>query len=305
MVSVKAVSTNAARRSTSHPFSSHFSEGLTKLIMKIVSFIIAMVALGSGSVAQQQPPIVALETIKSDLALVECKNADRLESVKKLFLSKGANADDIKVDGLRSVENIVVTKKGKTSEIIIIGAHFDKSPSGCGAIDNWTGIVILANLYANFLNMATDKTLVFVGFGREEEGLIGSRAMANAIPKESRGQYCGMVNFDSFGLAYPQVLSNTSSPRMTSFAKELAVEVKMPFSEASVTGADADSSSFLNKEIPSITFHGLSNKWPEILHSSKDKLEAINPQSVLIGYQFGSLYLTRMDPKPCSAFRKA
>jgi hypothetical protein len=80
----------------------------------------------------------------------------------------------------------------------------------------------------------------------------------------------------------------------------------MPFSEASLAGtADADSSSFLNKEIPSITFHGMSNKWPDYLHSSKDKLEAINPQSVYIGYQFGALYLTRLDSKPCSAFRKS
>lgn len=150
------------------------------------------------------------------------------------------------------------------------------------------------------------ETLVFVAFGKEEEGLVGSRAMANAIPKEGRLQYCAMVNLDSFGFAYPQVLSNASSPRMTSFAKELAAEVKMPFSEASLAGvADADSSSFLDKEIPSITFHGLSNKWPEYLHSSKDKLEAINAQSVLVGYRFGALFLNRLDPQPCSAFRKS
>ena len=277
---------------------------MTRPIVCILSLVLAGIAGATPALSQE--PQVTEAMIKSDLALVQCKNDDRLESVKKLFAAKGAKADDIKVDTLKRVENVVVTKKGRTPDMIVIGAHFDKTADGCGAIDNWSGIVILANLYATFLNAATDKTLVFVAFGREEEGLIGSKAMADGIPKERRLEYCAMVNFDSFGLAYPLVLSNTSSPRMTSFAKELAAEVKMPFSEASLAGvADADSSSFLHKDIPSITFSGLSNKWPEILHSSKDKLEAINAQSVLIGYRFGTLYLDRLDSKPCSAFRKS
>jgi len=110
---------------------------------------------------------------------------------------------------------------------------------------------------------------------------------------------------DSFGFTYPQVLSNSSNAKMTKFAKELASEVKMPFADASLAGvADADSSSFLGKDIPAITFHGLSNKWPEYLHSSKDKLSNVNHQSVLVGYNFVALYLARVDPKPCDTFRK-
>ncbi len=272
----------------------------------MITILCLVFAIAPGVFAQPQLSQVNVETIKSDLALVQCKNVDRLESVKKLFALKGAKADNIKIDNLKKVENLVVTKKGKTSDMIVIGAHFDKTADGCGAIDNWTGIVILANLYATFQSVATDKTFVFVAFGREEEGLVGSRAMANGIPKENRTQYCAMVNFDSFGLHYPQVLSNASSSRMMLFAKELASEAKMPVREVSLAGvADADSSSFLNKEIPAITFHGLSNKWSEILHSSKDKLELINSQNVLAGYQFGALYLNRLDPKPCSAFRKS
>jgi Iap family predicted aminopeptidase len=129
--------------------------------------------------------------------------------------------------------------------------------------------------------------------------------MAKAIPKENRAQYCSMVNFDSFGFNYPQVLSNASSPKMTKFAKDLAKEVNMPFSEASLAGtADADSTSFVAKNIPGITFHGLSNRWQEYLHSSKDKIENVKFQSVLVGYQFGALFVSRIDAGGCDMFRK-
>lgn len=47
-----------------------------------------------------------------------------------------------------------------------------------------------------------------------------------------------------------------------------------------------------------------SNKWQEYLHSSKDKIENINTKSVLVGYNFVALYITRIDPRPCSAFRR-
>jgi Zn-dependent M28 family amino/carboxypeptidase len=234
-----------------------------------------------------------------------CKNGDRLEAVKNLFRIRGATDDQIKVEKFDNVENLVVSKSGKTQETVIVGAHYDKVDDGCGAADNWTGLVIIANLFASLRNTETEKTIVFVAFGKEEQGLVGSHAMAKSIPKEKRLQYCSMINFDSFGFSYPQVLSNSSNSRMTKFAKELAAEVKMPFAEVSLAGvADADSTSFLNKDIPAITFHGLSSKWAEYLHSSKDKLENVNYQSVLVGYNFAALYLSKVDAKPCNAFRK-
>jgi len=234
-----------------------------------------------------------------------CKNDERFEAVKNLFKKMGASDNDLKVENFDKVQNLTVTKKGKTNETIIVGAHYDKVNEGCGAIDNWTGLVIVANLYGTLRQYQTEKTYIFVAFGNEEKGLVGSEAMAKSIPKENRPQYCSMVNFDSFGFNYPQVLSNASSPKMTKFAKDLAKEVNMPFSEASLAGtADADSTSFVSKNIPAITFHGLSNKWLEYLHSSKDKIENVKPESVLVGYKFGYLFLTRLDQGTCDMFRK-
>ena len=136
------------------------------------------------------------------MELAPCKGRkERREEVKKLFLKMGAPESDIVFEKLDDVENVVVTKKGKTDETIVIGAHFDKTETGCGAIDNWSGIVIVANLYRTMKDFTTQKTYKFVAFDKEELGLLGSDAMAKKIPKEERANYCAMVNFDSFGFS--------------------------------------------------------------------------------------------------------
>jgi Zn-dependent M28 family amino/carboxypeptidase len=242
--------------------------------------------------------------IKADVELVPCKSDERLEAVKKLFIEKGAAESDLVVEKFDKVENLVITKKGTSRETVVIGAHYDKVDEGCGAIDNWTGIVILANLYGTIKDLTAAKTYKFVAFDKEEKGLVGSNATANAISETERGNYCSMVNIDSFGFSYPQVLDNASSSKMTDSAKALAKEMEIPFSEASLLGvADADSSSFKNIKVPAITFHGLSNDWRNYLHTSKDQLKNVNSTSVYVGYQFVLRYLMKIDAADCNSFR--
>jgi Iap family predicted aminopeptidase len=270
----------------------------------LLSFLVILLSATLQSFSQQVTAFTE-SSIKTDLEKVVCKNGERLDSVRQLFAEKGVPAEDIQIEKLNGVENLVVTNKGKSDEMIVIGAHYDKVKDGCGAIDNWTGIVVLSNLYSAFKKLQTDKTLVFVAFGKEEEGLVGSRAMAKKIPKEERTQYCSMVNLDSFGLAYPQILSNASTPKLSKFTLALAEELKMPSGEASLAGvADADSSSFKEKDIPAITLHGLSNKWQEIIHGSKDSIKNINMEAVEVALRFSTILLSRLDKAPCSEFRK-
>ena len=82
----------------------------------------------------------------------------------------------------------------------------DKVNTGCGALDNWTGIVALAHVFRALRSVPLKKTILFVGFGKEEEGLVGSHAMVDAIKKDGVSEYCAMINIDSLGLAVPQVM---------------------------------------------------------------------------------------------------
>lgn len=267
-------------------------------------FSIFLVLILSLPIAAQTTKFSTEEEIKKDINAVVCKNDERLEAVKKLFQNAGATDAEMKVEKAKSVENLIVTLKGKTEETVVIGAHYDKVAAGCGAIDNWTGIVILANLYRTMKDFSTQKTYVFAAFGKEELGLLGSDEMARSIPKEKRENYCAMINFDSFGFTYPQAMSNISDGKLIELAKETAKELNLPFGKAAIELASSDSDSFRQQKIPGISFHGMSGNWQNYLHSAADKVENVNAKSVYIGYRYGLIYLSKVDAKGCGDFRK-
>lgn len=257
--------------------------------------------------AQQTKSIVSTEeSVTESVKLVPCKKEDRIEAVKKLFAQMGAKENEITVEKFDKdkISNVVVRKKGKTDETIVIGAHYDKVDSGCGAIDNWSGVVIVAHLFKTFSQIETQKSYVFVAFDQEEKGLFGSKEMAKAIPKENRQQYCAMINFDSFGIAAPFSFQNVSSPKLTLLAQKLAEENEFKLVSAKINNALADSLSFNANDIPAITLSGIDGNWENYLHTQKDQLGKINMSSIYFGYRFGLLFTNKIDASACQEFRE-
>jgi Iap family predicted aminopeptidase len=250
--------------------------------------------------------ISTFEEIRSEFDSVPCKNGDRLKTVKALFEKMGAKAEEITVEKARGAENIVMRKAAanESPEKIVIGAHYDKVPDGCGAIDNWTGVAALAHIYRSVKDLPLKKNIIFAAFGREEEGLIGSSGMAGGIKKEQAPEYCAMINIDSLGLGAPQTLDNVSSKKLIDFTGALAKEMKVPFAHTRVDGASSDSASFISKKIPAVTIHSLTNDWRKILHTGNDQSSKINHESVYVGYRVALALLVRIDAAGCQEFRE-
>ena len=275
---------------------------LFKTSLTVLSFTLFLLSASFAQTTKSES--AAKEELAGELKAAPCKNSKRLEAARALFVTMGATEADISISKYGDVKDLVVTKKGKTDETIIVGAHYDKVEAGCGAIDNWTGVVTIANIYRAFRAIETEKTYLFVAFDREESGLFGSHAMAKAISKEERPKYCAMVNIDSLGMADPQVMDNTSTIKMRDAADAMAKELQIKLAHAVIADADADSSSFKDKGIPAITFHGLNSDWKRFLHTPNDKFQNINIDSLLKGYGFVALFITRIDTLGCSVFRK-
>jgi Iap family predicted aminopeptidase len=275
--------------------------------MRLRSLLAALALVIAAIPTGAQDPglkVSTIEQIKEDFSTVPCEDKKRLEAVQSLFERAGAPAADFTVEKLKDVENFVLTKKGETSEKIVVGAHYDKVADGCGAVDNWTGIVTLSHLYRTLKDVPLKKTLLIVAFGKEEKGLVGSRAMMKDASKEQAAEYCAMINIDSLGLAPPQIADNMSSSKLGKFTEELAKEMQMPFSHASIPGANSDSSSFIDKKIPAVTIHGMSNDWPKILHSGNDQLSKVNPVSVYLAYRLTLAMVARLDQSPCATYKQ-
>jgi hypothetical protein len=275
---------------------------VTVILLAQTLFLVLPQPLQAG---QQKITSSTPDQFKEEFKSVPCKDSERLNAAKALFERMGAPAADISIEKFkdREVENLVVRKQGETDEKIIVGAHYDKVPDGCGAIDNWTGIVAIAHLYRTLKDVRLKKTILFVGFGKEEKGLIGSKAMTEAIPKEEVPKYCAMINIDSLGLTIPQVPGNLASDKLEKVVLEVAKKLDMKVTLAALTGGDADSSSFLNKKIPALTISALPQNWATIIHSVNDIPSKVYADSVFMGYRLALLLLASILDAPCGEYR--
>lgn len=243
------------------------------------------------------------EQLLADVQTAPCSNDDRFDAARGLLIRNGATDTDLQVVELGKVKNIVLALKGSEAAYVVVGAHYDKVKLGCGAVDNWTGVTVLAHIYKTLRQSRTRRTFIFVAFGGEEEGLKGSKAMVETIAKDDRKSYCAMVNFDSFGLARPQVLTNISTGKLSKFTSQVAKKFEIPFASVPVAMADSDSSSFRRVGIPAVTLHGLSYEWKRVIHTGYDQTKRVKSANLYLGYILGVNLLAELDGCDCAAFR--
>ncbi|WP_432708604.1 M28 family peptidase [Pedobacter sp.] len=103
--------------------------------------------------------------------------------------------------GLIKARNVVATLKGKKmpQEKIVVGGHLDSWDLATGAIDNGIGSFAVIDQARAFkkLKLNNDRTIEFVLFMGEEQGLLGSKAYvaaADAAGKLDEVKY--MLNYD-------------------------------------------------------------------------------------------------------------
>lgn len=161
----------------------------------------------------------------------------------------------------------------------------------------------MAHVYRSVRDLPMEKTLIFVAFGKEEKGLIGSRAMAAAIDKVQLRQYCAMINLDSLGLGKPQVLENLSSKKLTVRVKEIAQRMHMPFAAANLNLGNSDSSSFLERKIPSVTIHGLAGDFSKVIHTVQDQPKVVKSDGVYLAYRLALSVIVDISKCSCDEFR--
>jgi acetylornithine deacetylase/succinyl-diaminopimelate desuccinylase-like protein len=286
------------------------TNGIGSRLRRISAFALGSVVLllwPSPAATAQAPQTLRLSTVEQiaeDFAVIPCKNRERLNAVQGLFEGMEAGPTDISIQKSRDTENIVIRRQSASTDTIVIGAHYDLVERGCGAVDNWSGVVVLAHLYRTIRDLAAvNKNVVFVAFDKEELGLKGSDAMVAAIPRTEIPHYCAMINIDSFGLAGPFALEHVSSPKLVQLATEMADVLAIPFYKASIGGADTDSTSFRRRGIPAVTLSGLSNKWESIIHTNNDQVKAVIPVSVYLGYRLALAIWHRIDQAPCDAYK--
>jgi hypothetical protein len=204
--------------------------------------------------------------------------------------------------------NVVGVLPGRdTSEIIVIGAHYDhlgihEGWIWNGADDNASGTVGMMTIAKAC--MATgekpQKTIVFCAWTGEEKGLLGSEYFADhpynhskvilnlnfdMISRDNKDDTLGVKCTMNYTKAYP-VLEELTAQNIGDFGLNLDVN----FRPSERPGGGSDHASFSRKDIPVIYFEA---GFPPEYHQPNDHIELVNPKKMTNIIRTG--YLTIWD----------
>ena len=199
------------------------------------------------------------------------------------------SADD---DAILSTANIIGIVPGidlrLADQSVVIGAHYDHLGFGSrgslapgeraihnGADDNASGVAVLLELAQHFAARPMARTLIFVAFGGEELGTLGSQFYV-AHPVWPLDHTIAMLNLDMVGRLREQltVHGTGTSPAWAAILDDLDAQGSHPTIARVPDGfGPSDQSSFYGAQVPVLWFFTGAH---EQYHRPTDDLETIN-----------------------------
>ena len=177
--------------------------------------------------------------------------------------------------------NIIAVLPGKDkrlrNEYIVVGSHYDHLGMGGegsgsrrpdtlgvhpGADDNASGDAVVLELAKHFKKVRSSRSIIFMFFGAEEQGLIGSKnfiewmkkedAQRKRLPADIKG-IVAMVNLDMVGRMRDNALSVSGTGTSSEFkaiAEEVAAQTNLNISCTPDGYGPSDQASFVAADIP-------------------------------------------------------
>jgi len=191
-------------------------------------------------------------------------------------------------------QNVILTIPGQSEQTIIVGAHYDSyNPGIC---DNGSGVALLLESAQRMRGLDNYYTIVYVFFGAEEIGLIGSQYYLDALSEEERDCIFFMINADSLFLGDDLLYMAGYNEQHTSSADNIVREWDViantlqnshgieliPFPDG-VERWGSDHYTFYSGNIPVVMLMGLSKREDgefvsigHIQHTPQDSLDYYN-----------------------------
>lgn len=256
-------------------------------------------ALGRAEAEPVRFTLIARDSIESRLREYSGTNIERGARLKRMFGDAGCG-DRVSEQPvtLSRAPNVICVLPGSSDRVIIVGAHFDRVYESEGVADNWSGASLLPSLYSSVKVAPRWHTYVFIGFTDEEKGLVGSRYYVRTMGRERIAATAAMINLDTLGLAPTEVWNHRADEPLITALLGVAQHLRLPLNAVNFERVgSSDSESFASKKIPRITIHSLTQKSENegILHSSKDRLAAMNLDHYYDTYHLLVVYLAYLD----------
>lgn len=198
--------------------------------------------------------------------------------------------------------NIIATlPQNDAADVVVIGAHYDSrsvnssSPTdrAPGADDNASGVsamLELARIIAT-TSVPLKKSIRVCFFAGEEQGLLGSRALA-ALWSEQQVPIVAMVNADMLGYQAGDVVTlgfkdKSVTPELVSLAKQLTALYVPTLPTADSSSCCSDYLAFYENGFPAVGFFesGMAASDYPSYHKVTDLLENVNTKQLALETQ--------------------
>jgi len=244
---------------------------------------------GTASVTGKLIPIPAVCIgLESGMALKEkLKTDNQIAAIEMTNFS-----------GLIKARNVIATFKGTEfpKEKIVVGGHLDSWDLATGAIDNGIGSFSVIDMARTFkeLNLKTKRTIEFVLFMGEEQGLLGSKAYVNqAKQNKTLDQVSFMLNYDMTN--DPKGFSTSREelePLFKNWGADV-VKIDTNFKNLFLAGASlhSDHQPFMLEGIPTGGGAGgrLPNNSGPYYHSDGDVFKLVDEQGLKNTVRYGAI----------------
>ena len=105
-----------------------------------------------------------------------------------------------------------------------------------------------------------------------------------------------MINLDCLGLSPTKVWTSISDRALVDALGRVAGTIKLPVAGANADNVGrADSQSYIKVKIPTVTIHSITQETLPILHSSRDRIKAIDLDAYYDTYRLLAAYLAYLD----------
>jgi Iap family predicted aminopeptidase len=196
--------------------------------------------------------------------------------------------------------NVVATIKGSKypDEKIIIGGHLDSWDLATGAIDNGIGSFAIMDIARTFkaLKVKPKRTIEFVLFMGEEQGLLGSRAMVEGLSKSGQlDKVRYMMNLDMTN--DPSGLNAFGRTDMVQFLTTVGETMKQ--TDPAFTnqmenraGLHSDHQPFMLQGVPIVGMNGhLDRSVLDCYHADCDKINLVNADQLRNTVRYSAMLL--------------
>jgi Zn-dependent M28 family amino/carboxypeptidase len=246
---------------------------------------------GTASVTGKLIPIPAVCVGKEDGMILK----EKLKT-EKLF----SHIEMTNFSGLIKARNIIATIPGAIlpNEKVVVGGHLDSWDLATGAIDNGIGSFSVLDMARTFqaLKLNPARTVEFILFMGEEEGLLGSKAyVAAAKNDKSIDQIRYMFNYDMTN--DPKGFSTSSEDSRALFQSigAIANKIDTNFKNSLSVGAGlhSDHQPFMLQGIPTGggAGGGLPNGAGPCYHADCDGFNLVDEKGMKNTVRFGTMLL--------------